>query len=98
MPIYPREITVSDKNSICDSVKNINNKSLKIIGKFETSDKIDFNDLINDNYLIYKKDNMKDITIFYKKNFIVNECLNSDILYIFNCPSTFKEIKQTIII
>ena len=41
---------------------------------------------------------MKDITIFYKKNFIVNECLNSDILYIFNCPSTFKEIKQTIII
>ena len=93
LPIYPREITVSDKNSICDSVKNINNKSLKIIGKFETSDKIDFNDLINDNYLIYKKDNMKDITIFYKKNFIVNECLNSDILYIFNCPSTFKEIK-----
>lgn len=33
-PIYPREITVSDIDNICNLVKNINNKFLNIIGKF----------------------------------------------------------------
>ena len=94
LPLNPNEITKKDKEYIWKCVEEIKNKQLIFIGKFEknTNNKNlimediqnnNFNDLIDNNYLIYAKDNNKKI-IFFKNNYFCNEFQNFEIFYVFD--------------
>ena len=94
LPLNPNEITKKDKEYIWKYVEGIKNKQLIFIGKFEkkTNNKNlimediqnnNFNDLIDNNYLIYAKDKNKKI-IFFKKKYFCNEFQNFEIFYVFD--------------
>ena len=90
LPLYPNEITKKDKEYIWKCVEEIKNKQLIFIGKFENKNLImediqnnNFNELIDNNYLIYAKDKNKKI-IFFKKKYFRNEFQNFEIFYIFD--------------
>ena len=95
LPINPNEITKKDKEYIWKYVEEIKNKQLIFIGKFEkkTNNKNlimediqnnNFNDLIDNNYLIYAKDKNKKKIIFFKKKYFCNEFQNFEIFYVFD--------------
>ena len=73
LPVFPNEITKTDgeyiKNSINEAIKD---QQLNFVGKFQKEEniKIDFSNLINDNFIIYSKDKNKK-NIFFKKNIYV---------------------------
>ena len=95
LPLNPNEITKKDKESIFNYVKEIKNKQLIFIGKFEkeTNNKNEiiekvhnnnFNDLIDNNYLIYAKDKNKKKMIFFNKKYFCNDLQNLKIFYVFD--------------
>ena len=90
LPLNPNEILKKDKEYIENLVDDIKDKQLNFIGKFkmekktENINKIDFNNLINDNFLIYLKDKKNNKTIFFKNKYLGNNCNDSDIFYVFD--------------
>ena len=95
LPINPNEINKRDKEYIFNSVDKIKNKQLIIIGKFEkvtnNNDEIieeiqqfDFNNLIDNNYLIYTKDKNENKIIYYNKKYFCNELKDFKIFYVFD--------------
>ena len=93
LPLNPNEITKKDKEYIWKYVEEIKNKQLIFIGKFEKKannknlimediQNNNFNELIDNNYLIYAKDKNKKI-IFFKKKYFCNEFQNFEIFYVF---------------
>ena len=97
LPLHPKEISETDKTYIYNTVSEIKNKQLIFIGKFmiEKKNDVDFKKLINENYLIYSKDNWKK-TIFYKNEYICNDFQDSNIIYIFDTTLNLnKKSKNT---
>ena len=98
LPIFPNEITKTDKEYIRNSINEaIKDKQLNFVGKFqkEESIKIDFNNLINDNFIIYSKDKDKKKSIFFKKEYLCDDCKDSNIFYIFDISlDKIKKIRK----
>ena len=92
LPLNPNEIVKTDKEYIEKLVIDIKDKQLNFVGKFKiegkNKDEIDFNSLINNNFLIYAKDKKKNKTIFYKNNYSCKDCKNFDTFYIFDTSLT----------
>ena len=96
LPLNPNEITKKDKEYIWEHVEEIKNKQLIFIGKFEkkTNNKNlimedirnnNFNELIDNNYLIYAKDKNKNKKIiFFKKKYFYDDFQNFEIFYVFD--------------
>ena len=82
LPIYPNEITKTDREYISNSINTIaKDKQLNLVGKFEKDENINIDfDLINDNYLIYSNFKEKKI-IYFKKKFFGDDSKDSDITY-----------------
>ena len=98
LSLFPQEIVKSDIEYINRSIIGIKDKQLNFVGKFRIKQignykEINFNDLINDNYLIYaknKKNGQK--TLFFKKNYVCNDYKEIEIFYVFD-TSLNKNIK-----
>ena len=94
LPAFPKEnikaILEYIKKSINESIKE---KNLNFIGKFQkkTDIQIDFNNLINENFIIYLKNKDKK-NIFYKNNFLCDDCKDSNIFYVFE--SSLNKLKK----
>ena len=74
LPIFPNEITKNDKEYIRNSINEaIKDQQLIFVGKFQKDEKIkiDFNKLINDNFIIYSKYKDKKKIFFSKRNILV---------------------------
>ena len=95
LPLTPNEISKKDKKSIFNLVEEIKNKQLIFIAKFEidinNKDEIIedikknyFSNLIDNNYLIYAKDDNKKKIIFYNKKCFCNELQIFKIFYVFD--------------
>ena len=82
LPIYPNEITKTDREYISNSINTIaKDKQLNLVGKFEKDENINIDfDLINDNYLIYSNFKEKKI-IYFKKKIFCDDSKDSDITY-----------------
>ena len=82
LPIYPNEITKTDREYISNSINTIaKDKQLNLIGKFIKDENINIDfDLINDNYLIYSNFKEKKI-IYFKKKIFCDDSKDSDITY-----------------
>ena len=106
LPLNSNEITKRDIDFIHTKVNNIENKQLNFIAKFkrekknnktiifETIKEINFNDLINNNYLIYAKDKYENKTIFFEKKYFLKEYKNADIFYVFDASLDIKRKKK----
>ena len=99
IPLYANEITKSDLKNIYDYINDLKDKKLNFIGKFgkekkekseakkerfEIKKEINFNNLTNDNYIIYAKDKNKNITIFFNKKYFCNQYQDIDVFYVFD--------------
>ena len=87
LPIFTNEITKTDKEYIRNSINEaIKDQQLNFVGKFqkEANIKIDFNNLINNNFIIYSKDKEKKRNIFFKTKYFCYDCKDSNIFYIFD--------------
>ena len=99
IPLYANEITKSDLKNIYDYINDLKDKKLNFIGKFgkekkekseakkerfEIKKEINFNNLINDNYIIYAKDKNKNKTIFFNKKYFCNQYQDIDVFYVFD--------------
>ena len=100
IPLYPNEITKSDQKIIYESINDIKDKKLNFIGKFgkekknikseaikgrfEITKGINFDNLINENYIIYAKDKNNKKTIFFNKKYFCNEYQDINIFYVFD--------------
>jgi len=94
LPIFPKEITKIDKEYIRNSInESIKDQQLNFLGKFqkEESIKIDFSNLINDNFIIYSKDRDKK-NIFFKKVYFCDDCKDSNIFYV--SDTSLNKIKK----
>ena len=83
LPIYPNEITKTDREYISNSINTIaKDKQLNLIGKFIKDENINIDfDLINDNYLIYSNFKEKKI-IYFKNKFFCDDSKDSNITYL----------------
>ena len=100
IPLYPNEIKKSDQKIIYESINDIKDKKLNFIGKFgkekknikseaikgrfEITKGINFDNLINENYIIYAKDKNNKKTIFFNKKYFCNEYQDINIFYVFD--------------
>ena len=87
LPIFPNEITKTDKEYIRNSINEaIKDQQLNFVGKFQKEEniKIDFNNLINNNFIIYSKDKEKKKNIFFKNEYFCHDCEDPNIFYIFD--------------
>ena len=87
LPIFTNEITKTDKEYIRNSINEaIKDRQLNFVGKFqkEANIKIDLNNLINNNFIIYSKDKEKKRNIFFKTKYFCYDCKDSNIFYIFD--------------
>ena len=94
LPIFPKEITKIDKEYIRNSInESIKDQQLNFVGKFQKEEniKIDFSNLINDNFIIYSKDRDKK-NIFFKKVYFCDDCKDSNIFYVFD--TSLNKIKK----
>ena len=98
LPLFSQEIVKSDIEYINQSIIDIKEKQLNFVGKFRikhigNNKEINFNDLINDNYLIYTKDKKNDTkTLFFKKNYVCNDYKDFEIFYVFD--TSLKKYKR----
>ena len=106
IPLYPNEITKMDQKYIYDSINEIKDKQLNFIGKFamekkeknetakeqkfEVSKPFNFENLINDKYLIYAKDKNKNKTIFFNKKYYIYDYKDIDVFYVFDTSLIIK--------
>ena len=106
IPLYPNEITKMDQKYIYDSINEIKDKQLNFIGKFamekkeknetakeqkfEVSKPFNFENLINDKYLIYTKDKNKNKTIFFNKKYYIYDYKDIDVFYVFDTSLIIK--------
>ena len=94
LPIFPNEITKADKEYIRNSInEDIKDQQLNFVGKFQKvkNIKIDFINLINDNFIIYSKDKHKNKNIFFKKKYFC-DCKDPNIFYVFD--TSLNKIKK----
>ena len=87
LPLFPKEIKKIELEYIRKSLNElIKDKQLNYVGKFQKKKdiKIDFNNLINDNFIIYLKDKDKKKNIFFNKKFFCDDCKDSNIFYVYD--------------
>ena len=88
--LFPQEIVKSDIEYINQSIIDLKDNQLNFVGKFRIKQignykEINFNDLINDNYLIYAKNKKNGTkTLFFKKKYVCNDYKNFEIFYVFD--------------
>ena len=58
--------------------------------KFEVSKPFNFENLINDKYLIYAKDKNKNKTIFFNKKYYIYDYKDIDVFYVFDTSLIIK--------
>ena len=99
MPLNLFDITIkNDIEYIKSKVNDIKEKKLSFIAKFEIErnieviNKINFNNLANDNYLIYILDRNNNRTIYYNKKKIVDDCKFFIKFYVFD--TSLNKIKN----
>jgi len=87
LPLFPKEIKKIELEYIRKSLNElIKDKQLNFVGKFQKKKdiKINFNNLINDNFIIYLKDKDKKKNIFFNKQFFCDDCKDSNIFYVYD--------------
>ena len=58
--------------------------------KFDVSKPFNFENLINDKYLIYTKDKNKNKTIFFNKKYYIYDYKDIDVFYVFDTSLIIK--------
>ena len=100
IPLYANEIKKSDINYIYEQVTEIKDNKLDFIGKFgkekneekvEVIRKINFDNLVDNKYLIYAKDKNKEKTIFYNKKYYCNDYKDFEVFYVFDTSLKIKK-------
>ena len=59
--------------------------------KFDVSKPFNFENLINDKYLIYTKDKNKNKTIFFNKKYYIYDYKDIDVFYVFDTSLIIKK-------